>query len=415
VSAQDLLDFLKMRDEPRYSDDVGYDLHHVAMIAGRALGSDEFIKNATETSFALELLADRGVAVPGWDEAAVPPPLPGRIEEPAEIACSISLGGLSVVQIGFDASGHLVRAAAVNGQLQPPVREADDVFNRERFARWASDYPYAYGIDESTANLFYTTTADLRLSGLPEGPVIVVADANVQPFPPNIFYIDDEFAGRTRPIASAPSLGWLRAAQSIGLIGDGRHCAWISTAASQAESQTLSMIAQRLEPSFDAYGFVVDNSAQLPAAFAGATMAVIAAHGSIHPEGRYFQLVSDEGVLKISAADLAGALRNVDVVILFVCSGGRTDKHPAANTTIGLAKQILDRGCQAVIASPWPLDARVPSHWLPAFLDQWQNGRSLVEANFEANRVVDRNFAQDPARGLAMMVFGNAALRRANS
>jgi hypothetical protein len=128
VSAQDLLDVRKMRDEPRYSDDIGYDLHHVAMIAGQALGGDEFIENAAETSFALELLADRGVAVPGWDEAAVPPPLPSRIEEPAEIACSISHDGLSVVQIGFDANGHLVRLTTTNSELQPPVREADDVF-----------------------------------------------------------------------------------------------------------------------------------------------------------------------------------------------------------------------------------------------------------------------------------------------
>lgn len=415
LTAKDLLEVLKMRDEPRYSEDIGYDLHDVVTLAAQALGGDEFIKDAIKTSFALELLADHGVAVPGWDEAAAPPPLPGRIEEPAETACAVSADGLSVVQLGFDARGYLVRVAAVNGEVQAPVREADNVFNRERFGHWASAYPYAYGIDESTANLFYTTTADLRLSDLPQGPVIVVADADLQAFPPNIFYVQDEFAGRTRAIAAAPSLGWLRAARSTGPIGDGRLCAWISTAANQAQSQTLSMIAQRLQSSFDSYGFFVDNGPQLPAAFAGATMAVIAAHGSVHPEGRYFQLVSDEGVLKVSAADLAGALRNVDVVILFVCSGGRSDKHPAANTTIGLAKQILDRGCQAVIASPWPLDARVPSHWLPAFLEQWQNGRSLVEANFEANRVVDRNFSQDPARGLAMTVFGNATLQRPNS
>ena len=86
------------------------------------------------------------------------------------------------------------------------------------------------------------------------------------------------------------------------------------------------------------------------------------------------------------------------------------DKHPAANTTLGLAKQVVDRGCSAVIASPWPLDARVPSHWLPAFLDRWTKGATLIEANFEANRVVDRCFAQDPARGLAMTVFGNPEL-----
>ena len=141
-------------------------------------------------------------------------------------------------------------------------------------------------------------------------------------------------------------------------------------------------------------------------------MAVIVAHGGVHPEGRYFQVVSDEGVLRVGAADLANALRNIGVVILFVCSGGRADKHPAANTTIGLSKQILDRGCTAVIASSWPLDARVPAHWLPAFLRRWDEGATLIKANFDANAVVDRAFAQDPARGLAMSLFGNPLLRK---
>ena len=54
---------------------------------------------------------------------------------------------------------------------------------KERLKRWAVDFPYAYGIDESTANLFYTSTADLRLSELPKGPVVFVADASLQAFP----------------------------------------------------------------------------------------------------------------------------------------------------------------------------------------------------------------------------------------
>ncbi len=173
------------------------------------------------------------------------------------------------------------------------------------------------------------------------------------------------------------------------------------------------MIAQRLEQTFGEHGFVVDNSPALPATFAGATLAVITAHGGVHPEGRYFQVVSDEGALRAAAGDLAGALRNVGTVILFVCSGGRADMHPDAHTTLGLAKQILDRGCQAVLASPWPLDSRVPSHWLPVFLEHWSRGESLIEANFAANKVVDRSFAYDPARGLAMTVFGNPTIRRA--
>ena len=172
------------------------------------------------------------------------------------------------------------------------------------------------------------------------------------------------------------------------------------------------MIAQRLESTFNQYDFIVDNGAILPAAFAGASIAVITAHGGVNPEGRYFQVVSDEGILRVTASDLANALRNVGIVILFVCSGGRADKHPGAHTTLGLARDILDHGCTAVIASPWPLDARVPSHWLPAFLKHWVQGDTLIEANFCANKAVDQIFPWDPARGLAMTIFGNPMLRK---
>jgi hypothetical protein len=172
------------------------------------------------------------------------------------------------------------------------------------------------------------------------------------------------------------------------------------------------MISQRLAPTFEKYGFSVDNAPTLPATFAGASMAVIMAHGGIQPHGRFFQVVSDEGKLKVTSGDLANALRNIDIVILFVCSGGRVDKHPEAITTLGLARQILDRGCSAVIASPWPLDSRVPSHWLPEFLREWSQGKQLIDANFLANRIVDQRFAQDPARGLAMTILGNPGLCR---
>ena len=49
---------------------------------------------------------------------------------------------------------------------------------------------------------------------------------------------------------------------------------------------------------------------------------------------------------------VSDALSNVGVVILFVCSGGRLDAHPNENTTIGLTKQLLGKGCRAVIAPP---------------------------------------------------------------
>lgn len=408
-TASDLFAVMQGVGPARYSDDVGFDMRSIAIAAGRALAADDLLKDSEGTAFVLDLLADRGVALPGWDEAAVPAQAPATIGETAAIASSVSLAGISVVQAGFDEDGRLVRLATTAGEIGPPVREPVDVMLEERIKRWANDFPYAYGIDENTANLFYTTTADLRLSELPDGPVVIAADASFQVFPPNLLFVDGEFAGRTRPMAATPSLAWLGRARERAFIGDGRMCAWISTA-SGGEGQTLPMIAERLKPTFEEYGLVVDNGPVLPGAFAGSTLAVVTAHGGLHPEGRYFQVVSNEGVLRVAAADLANALRNIGVVVLFVCSGGRVDKHPAANTTLGLAKQIVDRGCSAVVASPWPLDARVPSHWLPTFLGQWTHGVTLIRANFEANQVVNRQFAQDPARGLAMTVFGNPLL-----
>ncbi|MEJ8406710.1 CHAT domain-containing protein [Brevundimonas vesicularis] len=411
-SAADLLAVAGGTGAARYSDDAGFDGRNAAVLAARALSDDGFIADAEQTSLALELTTDRGVALPGWDEAAAPPPPPKTTGEPADTAGAVSKAGVTVVQAGFDEAGRLVTMTTSGGTIAQPVREPEAVITQARLNAWSVDFPYAYGIDEASANLFYTTTADLRFSALPEGPVVIVADIDLQAFPPNLLFINDDFAGRTRPLAAAPSLAWLGRALATGMIGDGRACAWISTAVGGDDRETLPMIAQRLEATLGEHDFLTDHGPALPATFAGASLAVIAAHGGVHPDGKFFQVISDEGVLRVGALDLANALRNVGIVILFVCSAGRADRHPGANTTVGLAKQILDRGCAAVVASPWPLDARVPSHWLPAFLEHWTAGDTLIDAAFKANAIVDRAFAKDPARGLAMAVYGNPLLRR---
>jgi hypothetical protein len=139
-------------------------------------------------------------------------------------------------------------------------------------------------------------------------------------------------------------------------------------------------------------------------------LAIVAAHGGLDPGARFFQVVSDESALRISSLDLARALERVGVAILFVCSGGRQNAHPAANTTVGLPKQLLSRGTRAVIASPWPLDSRVPSHWLPAFLHAWNEGARLIDANADANRAVARQMGHEPRDALAMTLYGNPLL-----
>jgi len=408
----DQLATLARTADTRYSDDVGYDANALGLLAAHALADDAYIADARAASLALELTADRGVAVPAWDGVARPPAAPDDAGTPAAWAQNLANDGLAVVQAGLDDEGCLVRVETAPGDGEPRVvREPSDLFSEERFRAWSQAYPYGYGTNDGQANMFYNTTENLRYSTLPPGPVVLSCDTHIQSFPPNLLRLGDDFAGRRQPVAATPSLAWLAAARAKAAAGDGRRCAWISSAA--AEGQTLTMIADRLRPTFEAHAFRLDEGAVLPSDFAGASIAVIAAHGGVHPDGRYFQVVSDEGVLRVSATDLANALHNVTFAVLFVCSGGRADKHPAANTTLGLAKQVLDRGCSAVVASPWPLDSRVPSHWLPPFMAAWDAGKTLIEANFDANRVVDQNFALDPARGLAMTLFGDPIMRKA--
>jgi CHAT domain-containing protein len=100
----------------------------------------------------------------------------------------------------------------------------------------------------------------------------------------------------------------------------------------------------------------------------------------------------------------------VGVAILFVCSGGRLDKHPSSDATIGLAREILDQGAQAVVAPPWPLESLVPPRWLPPFLSHWDAGATVAMAVHSANLCLYSRDS-DPSVGVAMTVFGNPEVK----
>jgi hypothetical protein len=404
-TAEDVLALLNKLQAATYPEDVGYDVSNVAQLARRLLAGKEAASSPEVAAFAIELLADRAVATPGQASVAAPPSAPTTISVPSTLAKELSLAGVSVVMAGLDSDWRLVRLTATAGRIGDLVREEESVFSSARLQSWAEEFPYRYGIDDTTFNMFYTSTEGIGLSDLPNGRVVLVADTVLQQVPPNLLLVDRDLAGRSRPMAAAPSLSWLAVARGRAGGGNGKLSAWISSA--EKYGLTLAMIADRLGPTFARYAFDVDRGLVLPERMGGSEIAVIAAHGSIMPNDRYFQLVADEGELRVIGSDLACTLRNANVVILFVCSGGRLDRHPSSSTTVGLAKQLLDRGCSAVVASPWPLDSRVPYHWLPEFLRVWEEGGMLIDANFAANKSVAVGLGEDPARCLAMSVYGD--------
>jgi hypothetical protein len=114
----------------------------------------------------------------------------------------------------------------------------------------------------------------------------------------------------------------------------------------------------------------------------------------------------------LSPEQVARVLGGVGTVVLFVCSGGRATPHLEASTMVGMARLLLDRGCRAVIAPPWPLSVSVPPRWLPVFLARWDAGAAAIDATFEANRAVVGALGEEPAASLAMTLYGDPEMRK---
>jgi len=144
-------------------------------------------------------------------------------------------------------------------------------------------------------------------------------------------------------------------------------------------------------------------------------MAIITAHSQLMPDKKYFHRIADDGALQESPIELADALEDVELVILFVCSGGRVDRHPIYSTTVGLPKMLLNKGCRTVIASPWPLESLAPGTWLSAFMESWDSGATAMDACHHANLQVASRRDGEPQVSLAMTVYGDPLLANVRS
>lgn len=399
-TARDLLLLYRRFDSPRFAEDIAFDQRQIVVVAKRLLGNDD----PEVVVLAVELLADRSISDPSHNLDAKPLAPVADEKAPAGLARQLSMK-TSIVLAALDREDRLVSVSANVGKLGSSSREQSDIFSGGYFREWAKEFPYRYGVDHSTMNLFYVSTDRLRMSSLPEGPISLVTDISLQQLPPNLLRVGDDFAGLTRPMSAAPSLSWLAAARTRQSTPSQRMSAWIPT--ERSDAATLGVIADRLKPTFEQYKIELTTRAELPKSLARSSVVVVAAHGALDQDAEFFSHVSDEGNLKSDALEFVKALHHVDIPILFVCSGGRLDRHPSANTTVGLARQLLYQGSLAVIASPWPLDARVPYHWLPEFLRSWTAGNGVAQANFDANLVVAKQLGPDPAFCLAMTVYGD--------
>ena len=397
-----------------YAADAAGDFEFVGVAARRLL--DDRVgqpASAEDKALAVEILADHAVALPEH-----PPAI--QAGWPVYYSKLLNKAGIDLVFLGLDSADELVVTHVSNGHVQCIEQPRHERSFRLRMLRWLEDYPRQYGyVDAADGDdEFFVTMEqlDVRLPA-PES-LLVIAEPLLQQLTLNLGLVTPEdggfpyFLGTTTAVGMMPSLTWLSMARASERSGKSAYRAWISTQEGPEANGTLGRALERLGGTFDEFGFTVDNGRQLPPDMSDAKLAVITAHGGLTSEGRYIHSIRDEDRLFEAPTALAAALAGVEVVILFVCSGGRIDKHPWGNTTVGLPKLLLDKGCRVVIASPWPLDVKVTYNWLEPFLREWEAGSTVLQATKKANEDVSRSLGERPQYSLGMTAYGDVLLTK---
>ncbi len=394
--------------------DAATDLEVVGLAARRLLNEKgEMADAGVAKTLAIELLADQTVTLPD-----TPPKL--TKDWPLQYARTLNDEGLDVAFMAVDTAGELSVTCVSKGEttdIEQPKLER--TFLR-RMQIWLEKYPKAYGlIDAFHGNNEFFITMEALGVRLPESEtLLIVAEPLLQQLTANVVVVPPKdggfayFYGSRSAVGFVPALSWLAVTRATARTGQGAYRAWISADSGPDAAGTLDIALARLSGTFEEFGFSVDTSRHLPGDMSDAGLAVVTAHGGLAREGRYLHSIRDEESLVEPPSALAASLAGVELVILFVCSGGRIDKHPWGNRTFGLPRQLLDKGARAVIASPWPLDVKVTYTWLEPFMKAWNSGATVLQATKTANEVVAVRLGDSPQYALAMSVYGDVLMTK---
>lgn len=397
-----------------FGGDAATDLEVVGMAARRLLVEPRDAADTGKAStLAVELLADQTMTLYGS-----PPEL--TEDWALQYALSLNEEGLDVAFMALNSAGELSVTVVSKGEataIEQPKHE--ESFHR-RMQVWLGKYPKAYGLIDAYHgnNEFFSTMEALHVR-LPESEkLLIVAEPLLQQLTANLVVVrpDDGgfeyFYGSRSAVGFVPALSWLSVTRARARTGKGANWAWISADSGSDAAGTLDIALTRLSGTFEEFGFSVDTNRRLPGDISDAGLVVVTAHGGLAQEGRYLHSIRDEEDLVEPPSALAASLAGVELVILFVCSGGRIDKHPWGNRTVGLPRQLLDKGVRAVIASPWPLDVKVTYTWLDPFMNAWNAGATVLQATKLANEVVAMRLGDIPQYSLAMSVYGDVLMTK---
>jgi hypothetical protein len=408
--AENVVTVVKSVQPARYNEDAGYDFRFARGVGTRLARAAVAAASAEDFFYSVELLGAREVgSKPVGEGTQAATNLLDHINGPLATTRVIARKGVPVVGMALDTTG-LMMCTVTAGDEGIPVAVSKSIFDRKSLAEWSEAYPYRYAEAGLSAEELIAATAMLGAPSLPDSAIIVSGD--LSRLPPNMLTVSGTLAGASRSLATVPSLSWLSSSMSSARQGDGSAAAWIPIAAGAHYMDPLSLLAGDIEQVLTDRSIFLHTQASTPSALGSADLVIVGAHGGLAEDNGFFRGLSDDSHEPLEFAQLVDAVRHSRVALLFVCSGGRFDRHPESGALAGLAHKLLDLGLDAVVAPSWPIPFTVARPWLKAFLTSWNDGLPIMECYRVGNDAVAQETSHDFSRSLAMALYGNPFIKR---
>ena len=166
-------------------------------------------------------------------------------------------------------------------------------------------------------------------------------------------------------------------------------------------------IKEGLKQVFEDYQFDVDDNDE-PAMPLHADLNIVCAHGADN--------ISDSEWFYAGGTPIVNSKRAIGpgkVLVLFVCHSGSITHQYYDHTMHTIIKRYLRMGYSSVVAPMWSLNAEITKIWLPVFMENVDAGRYVVDAVFQANMEVKKQFIT-PSAWACLHLFGNPYVKIAD-
>ncbi len=226
---------------------------------------------------------------------------------------------------------------------------------------------------------------------------------HISRFPHNLFLNEnDYFMYLDQPVTNILSTEWfLKRNFQYRLNKNYSKSIWIPTEGGDWE---LNHLYGTIENTLAIHSFTVLQQVELDAPIAS-DLNIVCSHGA--KDIANIQILYQAGVPTFNLNRIIGSGK---ILIFFVCYSGSMQNDFFRNSVISIVKSYISQGYEAVIAPFWALQVNIPKFWLPAFLEAMDDGATVSEAVYKANKKVYEVFPT-PAAWACLHLYGNPHLK----